>query len=151
MGLVLPRSGIPAAGRRGAEPAATRARRRPLRGRALPIYTSRALASFGVVLAQRGRFDRALRILERAGAGTAAVDLRYGQATVLAMLAHAHVAMGQHDLARDLAEQSLAIARARGERGDMAWALHLIGSSALATSAAAAVAEEALAAALAMA
>src|SRR5262245_14685091 len=116
-----------------------------------PIYTSRALASFGVVLAQRGCLDRALPIIERAGAGTAAVDLRYGQATVLAMLAHAHVAMGQHDLARDLAEQSLAIARARGERGDMAWALHLIGSSALATSADAAVAEEALAAALAMA
>jgi hypothetical protein len=45
------------------------------------------------------------------------------------MLAEAHVAMGRPEPARSLAEQSLAVARSRGERGDVAWALHLIGSA----------------------
>jgi DNA-binding SARP family transcriptional activator len=94
-----------------------------------PIYAPRALAALGIACALRGRLDEALAVLERAAEETAATNLRYGQATVLAMLADAYVATGRHNHARRLAEQSLAIARARGERGDSAWALHLIGSS----------------------
>ena len=93
-----------------------------------PIYAPRALASLGVAYARRGRFDDALAILERAATETSAINLRYGQAMVLSMLAHAYLTAGRPDRAGDLAREALAIARARGERGDEAWALHLIGS-----------------------
>jgi tetratricopeptide (TPR) repeat protein len=120
--------------------------------RRFPIYAPRALAALGVAYARGGRLDEAGAVLERAAAETAAIKLRYGQATVLALLAHAHVAAGQPDRARDLAEQALAIARGRAERGDEAWALHLVGSSVpVRTPADAAAAADTLAGALSIA
>lgn len=120
--------------------------------RRFPIYAPRALASLGVAYVQRGRVDEAQAILDKAAKETAGSNLGYGQAAVLAMLASAHVAMGRPDHAQRLAEQSLAVARSRGERGDAAWALHLIGSAvALHLPLDTAAAEEALAEALAIA
>lgn len=93
-----------------------------------PIYAPRARASLGLAYARGGRLQEALTVLERAAEDTSSINLRYGQAMVLGMLAHVNLAAGHHDRARDLAGQALAVARARGERGDEAWALHLIGS-----------------------
>lgn len=99
-----------------------------------PIYAPRVLASLGLACARGGRLQEALSVLERASGEASAINLRYGEAMVLGMLAHVHLLAGRHDRSQHLADQALAIARGRGERGDEAWALHLIGSVAAARS-----------------
>jgi tetratricopeptide (TPR) repeat protein len=101
----------------------------------LQIWTSVALGRQHFALgtyAQGRRLQEALSVLERASGEASAINLRYGEAMVPGMLAHVDLLAGHHDRAEHLADQALAIARARGERGDEAWALHLMGSVAAA-------------------
>jgi DNA-binding SARP family transcriptional activator len=113
-----------------------------------PIYAPRVLASLGLACARSGRVQQALSVLERASEEASAINLRYGEAMVLGMLAHVHLVAGRHDRAQQLADQALAIARGRGERGDEAWALHLVGSVAAARTPVDAAAEGSLGQAL---
>src|SRR4030095_1346838 len=68
-------------------------------------------------------------LLARALADARASNVRYGHSLALVPLGEACLAAGRLDEAFAHAAEALEIARARGERGDEAWALHLRGAA----------------------
>ena len=100
-------------------------------------------APLGCAYARIGRTAEGVAMLERALAQAETLKLAANQSRALVWLGQAHLLGGRADRARELAERALAHARARGERGHEAWALHLRATAA--TSAAGDTYREALA------
>jgi tetratricopeptide (TPR) repeat protein len=71
--------------------------------------------------------SEALPLLERALAGARSISLEYGKALIVVQLGETCLAAGRVAEAARYAEEALQVSRARGERGDEAWALHLHG------------------------
>ena len=82
-------------------------------------------APLGCAYARIGRTAEGVTMLERALAQAETLKLAANQSRALVWLGQAHLLAGRADRARELAERALAHARARSERGHVAWALHL--------------------------
>jgi len=91
-----------------------------------PLYYSRVLASLGSAHALAGRMDQALELLGQAVEESRAIRLLFGYAIVVTYLGETLLWSGRVDEAGRAADEAVAVARERGERGDEAWALHLI-------------------------
>jgi DNA-binding NtrC family response regulator/tetratricopeptide (TPR) repeat protein len=90
-----------------------------------PLYFSRVLSGLGSSLAQAGRLDEALPLLERARTEARSINLLYGLSLIVIQVGETCLAAGRVEDARRHAAEGLALCRARGERGDEGWALHL--------------------------
>ena len=97
----------------------------------LPLYFSRVLSGLGSSLAQSGRVEEALPLFERARKEARAINLLYGHSYIVAQAGETCLTAGLVADARAHAAEALALSRARGERADEAWALHLHGLIAL--------------------
>ena len=104
------------------------------RGR-FPIYAPRVLASLGTAYAMTGRGKEGVALLERAVVEGQAHRVLYDHAMVLTQLAEVHLTDDLDSAARR-ATQAVDIARCHGERGNEAWALHLLSLVAAADSSA---------------
>ena len=99
-------------------------------GGTFPVPAPRVLSGLASSLTGAGRALEAFPLLERAFADARASNVRYGHSLALVQLGEACLTAGRLDEAATHALQALEIARARGERGDEAWALHLRGAAA---------------------
>ena len=95
------------------------------RGR-FPIYAPRVLASLGTVYTRSARPKDGLALLERAASEGEADRVRYEHAMVLIQLGEARLEESLEDAERR-ATEALTLARRHGERGNEAWAAHLLG------------------------
>jgi tetratricopeptide (TPR) repeat protein len=95
------------------------------RGR-FPIYAPRVLASLGTVYTVTGRPKDGLALLERAATEGEADRILYEHAMVLIQLGEARLEESLEDAERR-ATEALTLARRHGERGNEAWAVHLLG------------------------
>jgi tetratricopeptide (TPR) repeat protein len=95
-------------------------------GGRFPIYFPRVLSSLGVAYSQTDRSAEALPLLERAVAEAEAIKLLYGHAMVLTQLGDFYLQAERLDDAQAMAARALDLTRRHGERGDEAWALHLL-------------------------
>ena len=98
-------------------------------GGAFPVPAPRVLSGLASSLTGAGRAPEAFPLLDRALADARASNVRYGHSLALVQLGEACLAAGRLDEAIAHGAQALEIARARGERGDEAWALHLSGAA----------------------
>jgi tetratricopeptide (TPR) repeat protein len=96
-------------------------------GRPLAWYASRALAALAFTYALSGDLPRALPLLERAVADAASSGVILDQARALGYVADTLLWAGRRTEAQKAAEQGLELNRLRGERGDEAWALEVLG------------------------
>jgi tetratricopeptide (TPR) repeat protein len=96
------------------------------RAGAMPLYTARLLASLASAYAHGGRVAEALPLLEEALAQARASRIAYEEALIAILRAEALGLARRWDDARRQAREALELARARGERGDEAWALHTL-------------------------
>jgi DNA-binding NtrC family response regulator/tetratricopeptide (TPR) repeat protein len=94
------------------------------RGR-FPIYAPRVLASLGTVYTVTGRPKDGLALLERAVIEGEANRILYEHAMVLIQLGEARLAEGLEDAERR-ATAAFELSRQHGERGNEAWAAHLL-------------------------
>jgi tetratricopeptide (TPR) repeat protein len=92
-----------------------------------PNYFPRVLSSLGVAWTYTGRAGEALSLLERAASEARTTQSAYGRAMVLTQLGDAYLDVDRLDEAGKLADEALALTGPHGERGDQAWALHLLG------------------------
>jgi tetratricopeptide (TPR) repeat protein len=99
-------------------------------GGSFPVPGPRVFSGLASALTGMGRADEAFPLLERAFAEARASNVSYGHSLALVQLGEACLAAGRVEEAAEHAAEALAIARARGERGDEAWALHLRGAAA---------------------
>jgi transcriptional regulator with AAA-type ATPase domain/tetratricopeptide (TPR) repeat protein len=90
-----------------------------------PIYAPRLLASLGTVYTVTGRPKDGLAFLERAVAEGEANRVLYEHAMVLIQLGEAHLG-GNLEEAERRATYAFEFARQHGERGNEAWAVHLL-------------------------
>ena len=95
------------------------------RGR-FPIYAPRILASLGTVYTVLGQPKHGLALLERAALEGEANQILYDHAMVLAQLGEAHLGESVEE-AGVRARRAFELAHRHGERGNEAWALHLLG------------------------
>lgn len=107
-----------------AEPLLERAASLSERGR-FPIYSPRVLASLGTVYTVRGRPAEGLALLERAATEGEANRVLYGHPLVLIQLGEAQLA-GLPEKAERNASRALEVACRHGQRGNEAWAVHLL-------------------------
>jgi tetratricopeptide (TPR) repeat protein len=96
-----------------------------------PVYTPRVLASLGTVYSQTGRFVEGLALLTRAAAEGEATGVFYDHAMLLVQLGEAQIA-GNPEEAAQWATRACALARQHRERGNEAWAVHLLSRAAAA-------------------
>ena len=94
------------------------------RGR-FPIYAPRVLASLGTVYTVTGRGKDGLALLERAATEGEADRVLYEHALVLVQLGEAHLEASLEEAERR-ATDAFALAQRHGERGNEAWAVHLL-------------------------
>ena len=80
----------------------------------------------------KSALDEALFLLEEGVARMSAMQVKNGEAQVIAALGEACLMSGRHNEAAVHAERALKIAHDRGERGSQAWALRLTGEVAAA-------------------
>ena len=92
-----------------------------------PSHTPIALASLGHVYAQSGRVEEGLSYLHQGLNAYEAAGIRIHHSLSVAQLGAAYLLADRMDDARACAERALMLARGRGERGNEAWALHLMG------------------------
>jgi tetratricopeptide (TPR) repeat protein len=90
-----------------------------------PVYLPRVLAALGAVYTMIGRPEDGLLLLERAAKEGEANRILYEHALVLIQLGEAHLA-GNPENAERHASRSLEVARQYGEKGNEAWAAHLL-------------------------
>jgi len=81
----------------------------------------------GHVYAMSGRLPEGLHLLEQALSAAEAIGFTMFLAPLIVRLGKARLLADQLRDATDLAERGLAMARAHGQRGQEAWALHLLG------------------------
>lgn len=86
----------------------------------------------GSCYALAGKLSEAVFLLEEGVARMSAMQVKNGQAAVIASLGEACLLSGRHAEAVAHAERALTLARERGERGAEAWALRLTGDIAAA-------------------
>jgi tetratricopeptide (TPR) repeat protein len=115
----------------------------PCKSAEFPIFVSRIAASLGAAYASLGRANEALVLLEEAIRQAAASNLMFGQSLVLSNFGRVCHLAGREDAALTHAHDAIDIARASGERGNEAWAWHLLGDLVLGGSTTAATLEEA--------
>jgi DNA-binding NtrC family response regulator/tetratricopeptide (TPR) repeat protein len=99
-------------------------------GETLPAYLPRVLSGLASAYAQSGRVAEALPLLERALVASRQMRFEYGQTLIVCQLGTACVDAGRLDEAAAHATRALDTARRRGERGEEAWALLLLGDTA---------------------
>jgi DNA-binding SARP family transcriptional activator len=93
----------------------------------LAWYASRSQATLAFVHALRGDLARALPLLERAVAEAEVSGVVLDHTRALTYVADTLLWAGRRDEARRMADRALALARERGERGDEAWSLEVLG------------------------
>ncbi|MGF6808404.1 class 3 adenylate cyclase/tetratricopeptide (TPR) repeat protein [Paraburkholderia sp. Clong3] len=108
-----------------------------------PIYVSRIASCLGAAYASLGRTNEALVLLEEAIRQAAASNLMFGQSLVLSNFGRVCHLAGRKDEALTHAHDAIDVARASGERGNEAWAWHVLGDLVSDGSATAARIEEA--------
>jgi predicted ATPase len=96
------------------------------RAGAMPLYTARLLASLASAYAHGGRLAEALPLLDETLQQTRASGIAYEEALIAIQRAEALGLARRWDDARRQAREALDLTRARGERGDEAWALHTL-------------------------
>jgi class 3 adenylate cyclase/tetratricopeptide (TPR) repeat protein len=92
-----------------------------------PIFIPRIASCLGAAYASLGRTDEALVLLEEAVRQAAASNLTFGQSLVLSIFGRVCQRAGRQDEALTHAHDAIDLARASGERGNEAWAGHLLG------------------------
>jgi DNA-binding SARP family transcriptional activator len=105
-------------------------------GRPQAWYAPRVLADVAFAYAMRGDLPRAIPLLERAVDDAAASGVVVDRTRALNYMGAALLWAGRVDDAQTTAEQALAQSRLRGERGDEAWALEVLGEVAIESGAA---------------
>jgi class 3 adenylate cyclase/tetratricopeptide (TPR) repeat protein len=93
----------------------------------LPAWFPKMAAALGTAYTLGRRVADAISLLTQAMEQTMAMELVYWQALCSLSLGEAHLLAGHLEEAQALAEQTLALARARQERGNQVYALHLLG------------------------
>ena len=94
-----------------------------------PAWFALLAAALGATYTGAGRIDDA-RVLLRQGLDLAvATEIVVNQTVCSVGLAHAELQAGHPDEADALADRALLLARAHGERGSEAYALHVLGES----------------------
>ena len=96
------------------------------RAGAMPLYTARLLASLASAYAHAGRVAEALPLLDQTLHQAGSGKIAYEEALIAIQRAEAFVLARRWDDARRQAREALELTRARGERGDEAWALHTL-------------------------
>ena len=96
-------------------------------GGGLTIWFSAIAAALGYGYALAGRLGEALPLLERSVEIDATIGIVGGHGILITWLGEAYLAAGRVDDAIPLAERALVLCRAHQERGDLAWALRLLG------------------------
>ena len=91
----------------------------------IPLWLPSVASRLGYVYALSGRASDALPLLERAA--DLVTSVRLEESTVSAFLGQAYLLVGRTAEATKLGERVLELVRARGERGNQAWDLHLLG------------------------
>jgi transcriptional regulator with AAA-type ATPase domain/tetratricopeptide (TPR) repeat protein len=94
---------------------------------AFPILFPRIPSGLASTYAQAGRPSEALPLLEQALAGAQSIALEYGKSLILVQLGETCLAAGRLEEAAGHAKEAFELSRDRGERGDEAWARHLLG------------------------
>jgi tetratricopeptide (TPR) repeat protein len=92
-----------------------------------PIYGPRVLASLGTAYALTGRARDGLALVQRAAVDGEANRVLFEHAMVLVQLGEAHLGVRDLEAAGHCARRALEFARQHGERGNEAWAVHLLG------------------------
>jgi predicted ATPase len=93
----------------------------------LPFFFHRAAGSLGAAYILGGRIAEAVPLLTQAMEQTMATDMGGFQAFCTLPLSEAHLLAGRPEEAHALAERALALAHEHQERGNQAYALHLLG------------------------
>jgi tetratricopeptide (TPR) repeat protein len=93
----------------------------------LLLFVPRLAAALGAAYTLAGRTAEAIPLLLQAVEQTAASDMAGFQALCRLPLGEAHLLAGRFEEAQSLAEGALSTARAQQERGNEAYALHLLG------------------------
>jgi tetratricopeptide (TPR) repeat protein len=92
----------------------------------MPLYTARLLASLASAYAHAGRVAEALPLLDQTLDQTRSSTIAYEEALIAIQRAEALVLARRWDEARRQALEARELTRARGERGDEAWAVHTL-------------------------
>ena len=93
----------------------------------IPLLFPAVAAPLGFTYALAGRHAEGIRLLEDAVERTEAMELGANHALRLVWLGQAHALSGNADVGRRLGLRALDMARRRGERGNEAYALRLLG------------------------
>ena len=93
----------------------------------LPVYFSWVAAALGAAYTLSGHVTDAVPLLTQAMEQTIAMEMGGYQALCRLSLGEAHMLAGCLEEAQALAERALALAREHQERGNQAYALHLLG------------------------
>jgi tetratricopeptide (TPR) repeat protein len=93
----------------------------------LPYGLPYTVACLGLAYAQAGHSEAALSLLEQGRQAVASHRQDSGHAMMLVLLGEGYVAVGEVAVARPLAQEALAVAQTRKERGFEAYARHLLG------------------------
>ena len=96
------------------------------------LWFPRLASTLGSAYGPAGRLAEAVSLTEAAVAQGAAMNLMGGHSLLLTYLSEAYLLAGQHEDARQNAEQALELARAHKEPGYEGWALRLLAEIALA-------------------
>jgi tetratricopeptide (TPR) repeat protein len=96
----------------------------------IPLLFPAIASPLGRTYALAGRHADGIRLLEEAVERTEAMELGANHALRLVWLGHAHTLAGSVELGRRIAVRALEMARRRGERGNEAYALQLLGEAA---------------------
>ena len=90
-------------------------------------HTPIAMAALGHVYAWSGRIAEGLSCLQRALAAYERAGIGYHHSLSVGQLGEAYLLADQFENARGCADRAVSLARGRGERGNEAWALRLLG------------------------
>jgi transcriptional regulator with AAA-type ATPase domain/tetratricopeptide (TPR) repeat protein len=93
----------------------------------IPGFPPLILSDLGGAYVQSGRVDEALAVLEEVLGQAASQGVLVEESRRLAHLGEARLVAGQRDQAAAVARRALECAREQTERGNEAWALHLLG------------------------
>jgi tetratricopeptide (TPR) repeat protein len=94
----------------------------------LPLAFPAVASYLGTAYAQAGRLAEALPLLEQAQQQGASIRLGDRQTLRMLLLSTGYLHAGRHQDALPLAQDAIAIARERQERGVEAYALHVLGA-----------------------
>jgi tetratricopeptide (TPR) repeat protein len=93
----------------------------------ISLYAATLAAAVGWAYALTGRVAEGLRLLHEGVEEAASKRAILGHAVRLAWLAEGHLVGGEHERAREVAQQALDLTRRYKEKGQEAWTLHLLG------------------------